>query len=458
MFNAAYSIAVFMLTESLEKEDICLRIACFDCAPWDDATVAGGGVPVSSERDIDAVFVDDECLVFLAATPKLLDAALTTLLGHLLCVFALFQLDLNFKPGKSEAMLRYRGKNASRHFAALRHEDGFYIDWPVLQGRKLHVVDRYTHLGTVLSISGSLVPDAIRKAGATTGAYGPLAARVFGSPKISLAVKIALMQSLLLSKLCFNVCIFGFCPRLLRALNVPYMRAVRRIAGKMNYGSSDVTDHAARLLVGVPAIDCIVMRSRLLYAQRVARRAPKPLLALLQARPGGKQLSWVQTLVSDLARLRECVKEVSHFPHPADDPEVWWSLMRCDTTEWSRVVKSLFFCKSICDHCFEKTSTPSDSTHDGDFVCFECTAHPKFSTKQGLMQHMRIKHKKRNPARCFVGDDGVCPGCQTNFRQRSRAIAHLSDGRRPCNSLTLRGAFNVVGDEAAIEALDQKDR
>ena len=68
LFNAAYSVALMMLYESLKKADICLKLPCFACSPLDDRSVADSE-PESFERVVDAVFVDDECIALLATSP-----------------------------------------------------------------------------------------------------------------------------------------------------------------------------------------------------------------------------------------------------------------------------------------------------------------------------------------------------------------------------------------------------
>ena len=58
-----------------------------------------------------------------------------------------------------------------------------------------------------------------------------------------------------------------------------------------------------------------------------------------------------------------------------------------------------------------------------------------------------------------VHAEGICPGGGTNFRQRLRAIAHLSDARRPaCMNRMLKGEFPVVGPPEYVDQLDAADR
>ena len=126
--------------------------------------------------------------------------------------------------------------------------------------------------------------------------------------------------------------------------------------------------------------------------------------------------------------------------------------MRCDRAEWARLVNRLFFNESVCDR------VRSSIISAGDHVCSQCNDKSKFATRQGLLQHFRMEHGLRNPARVYVGQNGICPGCKTNFRQRFRAISHLSDARRPkCMQRMLAGEFPQVGSLEFIARLDEAD-
>ena len=44
--------------------------------------------------------------------------------------------------------------------------------------------------------------------------------------------------------------------------------------------------------------------------------------------------------------------------------------------------------------------------------------------------HHTMKHTLRCPARLYVDESAIRPICKTDFKQRLRCIAHLSDSRR----------------------------
>ena len=72
--------------------------------------------------------------------------------------------------------------------------------------------------------------------------------------------------------------------------------------------------------------------------------------------------------------------------------------------------------------------------------------------------HMRIVHGHRNLAREYIPLGlVVCPARGTNFRERLRLIAHLSDSRRPkCASSLLDLLPKLSPEEMALA--DEQDR
>jgi hypothetical protein len=194
---------------------------------------------------IDATFVDDECLVLIAYSPRSLDLAIELLLKHLVQVFEQSRSEINWKPGKTEALLKYRGKNATKHVQRRRHDGKLLIRIPGSDS-SLQIVGKYKHLGGIITLSGSLALDANHKAQAAMTSYAPIAYKVFGSPKFENRLKFRFLQSLILSRLLFNAHIIVPTVAYIRTLNGSYMRVLRRISGYMRYGEPTDADFSIR--------------------------------------------------------------------------------------------------------------------------------------------------------------------------------------------------------------------
>ena len=149
--------------------------------------------------------------------------------------------------------------------------------------------------------------------------------------------------------------------------------------------------------------------------------------------------------------LQRLVSDVSHLPDPSSEPGVWFALMKCDKRAWNEIVDKLFFFDSLCD----RRAVEIDPTV-ATFACQICDDKPCFVTNKGLLQHMRTKHALRVPARRFVDSSAACMFCGTQFRQRLRCIAHMSDSRRPCFHRMM--ATEPPLSDAVACSLDEFDR
>ena len=110
---------------------------------------------------VDAVFVDDLCLVLVARTAAQLDTAIHKLLNAITPVFGALALEINFAPGETECFLVFRGKHATQLYAKYRCNGNMVI--PLDCGSSLMVVNRYKHLGSMLCSNLDATVDARHK-------------------------------------------------------------------------------------------------------------------------------------------------------------------------------------------------------------------------------------------------------------------------------------------------------
>ena len=113
---------------------------------------------------IDAAFVDDECIMLTATSSTLLGKAIGMLLEKVALIFARLALDLNWKRGKSECLVKFRGHGATATYQSHRVDGCIVFEVPEVPSLSLalvlHAVDRYTYLGCVTTSSGNLTPYA----------------------------------------------------------------------------------------------------------------------------------------------------------------------------------------------------------------------------------------------------------------------------------------------------------
>ena len=229
---------------------------------------------------------------------------------------------INWNPGKSEALLVYRGKNAVACREQWRQKDGSLSIAIPDSNLRVNVVGKYKHLGTMTCSDGDTYQNALIRTQSAMVAFSPLAIKLFGSERVTLRFRLCFMKSLILSKLLFNVHITVPSPRDIAAFNMVYMRVLRRIHGDVRYSQdTQFTDLQIRTILEQPSIDCILAKMRLRYAKRILTNRPRALIALLHVSISGRRLPWIDLLARDCDLLRSRVLHTDALPSLCSDPD-----------------------------------------------------------------------------------------------------------------------------------------
>ena len=150
--------------------------------------------------------------------------------------FQMIGVDLNFQPGKSEAIVHFAGQGAK----AARHKtmmDDATI--PVAIGDSvisLRCVRSYIHLGTAASLSSARIDDIQRRQRLIEAIFKPLSNRLLFNPSLLAREKTRLLQTMVLNKFCHGAGTWMLHTQAsYKAFRAAYMgfvrRAVRPIAG-----------------------------------------------------------------------------------------------------------------------------------------------------------------------------------------------------------------------------------
>eukprot|EP00973_Karenia_brevis_P014898 2033769-Karenia_brevis.AAC.1 len=179
----------------------------------------------------------------------------------------------------------------------------------------------------------------------------------------------------------------------------------------------------------MPSVECILRRRRLLYAPKLLKHAPPSLQAMLQTihTPRGPVMPpWSKQLVDDMRILKQYFTiKLIEMPDPLMQPQAWAVLMTEFPQEWRMlVVEYIDFHSPFTERSREEV-VPHLSRHR----CSVCANAPVFKHAKALASHMRSKHGVRSDMNKYIGDTGVCPVCGTDFHNRVRLLAHVSDMR-----------------------------
>ena len=258
VFNEAYALALRVLYDRLADANIVLRLKYSKGPFW--ASQFSHQNPCE-QSVIDATFIDDEAIALVSASPRAFRDAIKILVEILPDTFRKFRLQINWSPGKTEAMMVWRGKHATEVRESFRSGGKLCVQIPG-SAESLHIVDYCKHLGSVTSANRSNVPYDKDRASTAMGAYSPLAVKVFGSPNLGRWLKNVFLQSLVVSTLLFNAHIRVLDGRSLDISNGVYMRAVRRIAGHVRFEAGGLSDLEVRRIACFSSVDCLIQRAR----------------------------------------------------------------------------------------------------------------------------------------------------------------------------------------------------
>ena len=120
IFAICYEQALAMMRTDLVAAGIAVQFKYSSSAPfWSPADAAARH---TTDPLVEVTFVDDEAVGIVASSPATLDKAIDVIVASLRAAFTAFNLNINWKQGKSEAMLRYRGRNAAKRLDARRSD------------------------------------------------------------------------------------------------------------------------------------------------------------------------------------------------------------------------------------------------------------------------------------------------------------------------------------------------
>ncbi|CAE8613660.1 unnamed protein product [Polarella glacialis] len=416
-----------------------------------------------------------------AHSPEELDRRIEAALRVLCQVFKVYRLTINWAKGMTEALLVYRGHTAELHWKARFREGIPSIDTP--DGKLLHIVTAYRHVGAVVEATESPTAEARARVDSALAAWYRIAARIFGSPHLSRELKLSLAESLIFSRLFFAVETWAPSNMVpLRALEAVQTRVARRVeecwvraadgprqaAGVNGAPTAESrSNEEVRRRLGIISIEAELRRRRLLYLPRLGVNAPDTLLALLQSKPQGRPLPWVQLLTDDLRAVKHFHRgKLEELPDPADDARPWMTLATGHRAAWKDLVReaTVQFSSALTatrrEPVFAPVVQPADEAGGGgDFAGVPCPDCPQnarrlFASQRAMEAHRATAHGKRREARNFIYADGTCPGCGHCYGTRARAIVHATKTKTCAGIIARAGTCMDAENLAALDCSD----
>ena len=132
---------------------------------------------------------------------------------------------------------------------------------------RLNGADEYKHVGNITTIDAMPNADAKMRYSKAMTSYCPLSAKIVGSCAIDLETKLQLAESLIFSRLFYNVHLWSQCNKYAASqLSKSYMATLRKCLGCSRFKAyGNLTDAEVLQKVNYPDIHMRIRRMRLAY-------------------------------------------------------------------------------------------------------------------------------------------------------------------------------------------------
>jgi len=149
--------------------------------PWSREGFHAGELPIREDTQqlSNVTFVDDVALAIVQKTARQLATSVPLGLAALRLVFESFGLVINWKPQKTEGMVRMHRRYADDALQQLVQNNTILV--PGTPALFLPVVRSYRHLGTMFSLDCHEGLATRRREQSALAAFAPLSYRIFGS-------------------------------------------------------------------------------------------------------------------------------------------------------------------------------------------------------------------------------------------------------------------------------------
>ena len=404
------------------------------------------GPPLPRDAALIFAYIDDFAVPIEAECPnRLLDVLLATA-DVIDLLAAEFGMEVNFSPGKTEALVVLRGQGFAAAQTRLCFDSEHVGHLQRSRGGALRVVLSYRHLGVLTSAGDQGGPEVMQRIAAATAAQHALARTVLSEGHVPFRVRLMVARACILTRLLYADGTWNALPPAsLRALAACWASVLRRLVclhRPPRPGERWTSNAAVRFQCKQPPITRLIAVARLRYYSRVLATGPDYLVALLQSVGG---LAWRTLVLTDMASLRTAVSPcLDDLGDPDLHPGAWETFVRSFPRQWTLILKKYLKLPDLDGEALREE--PLDV---GLWPCGACQrTFPSFAAAGA---HRLIVHHQRSTLRLrYAGS--VCPHCGVDHRTRHRLLRHLRKGARACVAAAAAETLPLLpGDTVAAE-------
>ena len=397
-------------------------------------------IPGSRPAFVDVSFFDDVAFSVVHSSCQTVVRVATDILSLLCAESRKRGMAVNLRPEKTEILLALKGPGSRKLKEKLLISGAGKL--PVVQEHStdfVGLVSAYRHLGSYAQSDATPHRELQHRIASARKAWGPLLKNLWSNKSIARCNKVLLFQSLVMSRLLYNVHVWSWYQESdIQKLQAAFRDMAKSIArpSLMGLGYYQVTVEDLAGLVGVldPARQLRVARLR--YAARAIRYLPSFMWRILRETEG--ELAWKMHFIADCEWLR------SHHPSGT------WPIANADFNQWLEFIPhcddwrtrikraaaaSLRASQRNAEHKLRELKmtedwqdfglTFGDKPKENPVVCFRCEmCGSEFASKRGLFMHSSHVHDYKPHVR-FLAAGSCCLACGKEYHARQRLLSHL---------------------------------
>ena len=389
-------------------------------------------------------WMDDLALCVHAPACDVLVSDMGKLASFLLDTCEYHCMSPNLKPGKTEILFDFRGKQ-SRTFKTQFYGPNAPKRMPIVceKGTNfIQLVTCYRHLGGMTHHSSDLQAEIRHRAAIAHGTMNQHRRVLFQNPDITLGKRAELFDMLVMTKLLYGAeSWLAKNERTQKSFHNTVLHLYKRLARIKP--DDHKTDDEVLVTLGLPHPEELLRRARLRYLALLEHSGLSDKWAILAL-----DTEWRAVLEEDFIWMWTQLKNASHLPHPAEGYEQWLFLIQNSPGYWKRLVKRagmhaihqrrkrqqvIAFHQQVLPQLWSLSEEPPLTAHvesSGDgaqhYGCLMC--HKRCRSLAGEAAHMCKVHGIVASVR-FLFDQPTCGACLKHFHTMQKMKAHLHYSR-----------------------------
>ena len=342
-------------------------------------------------------------------------------------------LELNLQPGKTEAIMKFQGPKSAVAHRHLRVELGGMLSFGEADGEVLqvHTTNKYTHLGSVQSMSLLSQAEIAKRVGKAGEAFRSIKRKVLANEALKPERRCSLAQVLIFSRLLHNAetwpALHPKHEKKLHSFMMKVFRTVARLVSRNEDLKHSTLEVQASIICMEP--EWLIRLQRMRYFRHILHEAPPLLLELIRRQDQENPVSWLQMVRNDIEWLCSSL-DLAKSPTEGDGIYQWWQRAANLGEAWDAMALKATKKLAVEKHMMAKQKWNSSK---GDYLTSRLTdrqglacqiCHAVFFSEAALAVHLHRRHLVFPQERSYI-DSTVCCSCLKQFHSMQRIRQHL---------------------------------